>query len=490
MSAISALKGYRTQFVYSLYRILKAYNKKYTFKPEGLYEDLDIIDEKGNYLEIIQVKNKSKTLVFNDLFSKKDSFFKRANKLLENQDKAILKLVSFGDISNELIDKCKLSNKLHKKGFDSSKIDRILKNYVIPEKVDEETLYQEIIRMLNDIRPFTNPLVAIELLIFWVYKSAEEQGRIDTKKIISSLDSIGVFLNEQKSFVNQFGNTILPFINRTLSEINSAQLKKEFYYGVSSRYEHILSNLDITRTEKLSTIDKAFKESNVVFVHGASGQGKSTLAYRYVNDFSDTNSSYELKLSNNYNELYETINSLNALCKELLFPVLIYIDIKPQDVYWNDLLQHLSAKKNLQFLITIRQEDWNRVTLGADYNFRDLELAFNKTEAKTIYESLSNYKKDLKFTDFEESWLKFGNKGLLLEYIYLINQGDTLRARLQNQISRLELQEKINELETLRFVCLADSFGAKVNYVKLLDTVQINRTLSNKVVRSLEKEYL
>lgn len=490
MSAISALKGYRTQFLYSLYRILKAYNKNYIFKPEGFYEDLDIIDEEGKYIEIIQVKNKSQTLVFTDLFSKKNSFFKRANKLLENQDNAIIKLVSFGGVSNELVDKSALSKKLHKKGFDTFKVDRILNNYVIPEIVNEETLYEDIVKMLNDIRPFTNPHVAIELLIFWIYKSAEEQERIDTVKIISSLDSIGVFLNEQKSFVNQFGNTILPFSNRTLNEINSVQLQEEFYYGVSSRYEHILSNLDISRNDKLSSIEKAFKETNVVFVHGASGQGKSTLAYRYISDFSESNTSYELKLSNNYNELYETINSLNALCKELLFPVLIYIDIKPQDVYWNDLLQQLSAKKNLQFLITIRQEDWNRVTLGADYNFRDIELTFNKTEAKTIYESLSNYKKELKFTDFEESWLKFGNKGLLLEYVYLINQGDTLRARLQNQISRLEQEEKINELETLRFVCLSDSFGAKVNYTKLIDAIQINRNLSNKVVKSLEKEYL
>lgn len=490
MSAISALKGYRTQFLYSLYRILKDYRKNYTFKPEGFYEDLDIIDEKGNYIEVIQVKNKSETLIFSDLFSKKDSFFKRASKLIENQNKATIKLVSFGNVSNELIKKSLLSKKLRKKGFDPVKIDRILSNYQVPEIVEEETLYKEIIELLNDIRPFLNPSIAIELLIFWIYKSAEEQRKIDAKKIVSVLDSIGVFLNEQKSFVNQFGNTILPFNNRTLNEVNAVQLEEEFYYGVSSRYEHILSNLDISRTEKLYTIDKAFKETNVVFIHGASGQGKSTLAYRYLHDFSESNTSYELKLSNNYNELYETISSLNALCKELLFPVLIYMDIKPQDAYWNDLLQQLSAKKNLQFLITIRQEDWNRVTLGADYNFKDIELTFDKTEAEIIYESLSKYKKELKFTDFEESWLKFGNKGLLLEYVYLINQGDTLKARLESQISRLEQEEKISELETLRFVCLSDSYGAKINYKKLIDFIQINKSLSNRVVKNLEREYL
>lgn len=490
MGAISALKGYRTQFLYSLYRVLKDYKKNYVFKPEGFYEDLDITDAKGNYVEVIQVKNKSETLVFTDLFSKKDSFFNRASKLLESQNKAILKLVVFGDISNELIDKSVLSKKLRKKGFDSIKIDRIIQNYQIPEIIEEEYLYNEVTKLLNNVRPFSNPAVAIELLIFWIYKSAEEQREIESQKIISNLDSIGVFLNEQKSFVNQFGNTIIPFNNLTLNEINTTQLEEEFYYGVSSRYEHVLSNLDILRNEKLFLLDKAFKETNVVFVHGASGQGKSTLAYRYIHDFSESNTSYELKLSNNYNELYETISCLNALCKELFFPVLIYIDIKPQDIHWNELLQQLSAKKNLQFLITIRQEDWNRVTLGADYNFKDIELIFDRDEAEIIYKNLSSFKKDLKFTDFEESWLKFGNKGLLLEYVYLVNQGDTLRTRLENQISRLEQEEKISELETLRFVCLSDSYGAKINFKRLTDFIQINRSLSNRVVKNLEKEYL
>ena len=64
MGAISALKGYRTQFLYSLNKILSEYDKNYIFRPEGEYEDLDILDIHGNYLEIIQVKNKNSTLTF------------------------------------------------------------------------------------------------------------------------------------------------------------------------------------------------------------------------------------------------------------------------------------------------------------------------------------------------------------------------------------------------------------------------------------------
>jgi hypothetical protein len=490
MGAISALKGYRTQFLYSLYRILKDYHKGYIFKPEGEYEDLDIQDENGNYLEIIQIKNKSETLVFSDLLSKKDSFFKRAIKLLDKQDNVVVKIISFGNVSNELVDKKKLSKKLIQKGFNINKVDKLLDNYESPEVINEVWLNEELIKLIKDIRSFSNPIITLELLIFWVYKSAEMQKKIKSKEIISTLDSIGTFLSEQKSFINQFGNTILPFSDKKINNTNEEILQNEFYYGVSAKYEHIIKELDVNRYEKINNIKEAFSDSNIVFIHGASGQGKSTLAYRYIHDFSDSNASYELKLSNDYNEASETINSLNALCKELRFPILVYIDVKPQDKYWNDLLKELSAKNNLNFLITIRQEDWNRATLGADYNFSDIELTFNKTEASFIYESLSNYKRDLKFTDFEESWLKFGSGGLLLEYVYLINQGDTLKARLKSQVYRLEEQEKISELETLKFVSLSDNYGAKISFKKIVTEVDINSTISNKITRHLEKEYL
>ena len=490
MGAISALRGYRTQFLYSLYKILKDYKNDYVFNPEGEYEDLDILNRNGDYVEIIQIKNKSETLVFSDLLSKKDSFFGRAIKLLDKQDNVAVRLISFGRVSDELFDRKKLSNKLVQKGFEKNKVDKLLENYQNPLVVSETWLNEELIKLIKNIRNFLNPTVTIELLIFWIYKSAEMQKKIKSKEIISTLDSIGIFLNEQKNFVNQFGNTILPFSDRKPSDSDERILQNEFYYGVSAKYEHIIHGLDVHRDDKLEQIKDAFFHNNIVFIHGASGQGKSTLAYRYIYDFSNVYVSYELKLSNNYNEVYETINSLNALSKSLSFPVLVYIDVNPQNIYWNDLLKELSAKNNLHFLITIRQEDWNRTTLGTDYIFHEIELLFNKTEASFIYKSLSNFKKDLKFTDFEESWLKFGNEGLLLEYVYLINQGNTLKSRLKNQIYRLEEEEKISELETLKFVSLSDNYGAKISFKRILNEIEINPILSNKITRHLEKEYL
>lgn len=108
MGAIFALKGYRTQFLYSLYKILSEYNNGYIFQPEGKFEDLDILDANNSYIEIIQIKNKSNPLVYSDLISKKTSFFQRASNVLNHSPNVIVKLVSFNEISDELTNKEKL----------------------------------------------------------------------------------------------------------------------------------------------------------------------------------------------------------------------------------------------------------------------------------------------------------------------------------------------------------------------------------------------
>ncbi|NIJ46588.1 hypothetical protein FHR24_003078 [Wenyingzhuangia heitensis] len=297
-------------------------------------------------------------------------------------------------------------------------------------------------------------------------------------------------MNQQKNFNTHFGNTILPLNSKELNIENINSLKEGFYEGISVRYEHILADLDILRIDKLNAIDNNFQKNNIVFIHGASGQGKSTLAYRYLHNYIDSNAVYELKLSNNINDVYEVISSLNALCEGLDFPITVYIDVQPQSNYWNDVLKELSNKNNLQFLITIRQEDWNRTILGEDYNFSNIELSFNEEEAKIIYTLFSQYKTNLIFTDFNESWIQFGSKGMLLEYVYLITQGDKLKIRLKNQINRLENENKTTELEILRYACLADSFNSRIQYKEIINRLNIERSLSNLHIKLLEKEYL
>ena len=81
MSVPAALRGYRTQYLYTLYRILNEDDPRTFFRPEGK-EDLDIKFGNG-YTELVQVKNLSKTLTFSDLQSKGKTLFKADKQQLD-----------------------------------------------------------------------------------------------------------------------------------------------------------------------------------------------------------------------------------------------------------------------------------------------------------------------------------------------------------------------------------------------------------------------
>ena len=63
----------------------------------------------------------------------------------------------------------------------------------------------------------------------------------------------------------------------------------------------------------------------------------------------------------------------------------------------------MASKKNFNFLVTIREEDWNSIEVGDRFSFSEIELTFEPDEAELIYDSLNNYNKDLKFVDFNNA---------------------------------------------------------------------------------------
>lgn len=489
MSAIAALKGYRTQFLYSLHRIITDSVSDYTYHIEGQYEDIDILSSGGKYAECLQVKNLSTTLTFSDLFSAQDSFFRRIVKVSSANPNMKSKIISFSSVSDELNDNSKLRTKLRSKKFTDNDIQTILAHYTTPVLVSEESLYSDIVDNLKRDHPFVDPQIAVELLLSWIYYSAEKQISITKTSLIQAIQRVGLFVQERVKFQSQYGSTILPLQIKSIDD-NISVLKEGYFAGVSAKYEHILAGLDIIRHGKLSDIDKAFATNNIVFVHGASGQGKSSLAYRFLSDNCVDGTVYELKLSSSFNDVRDTINCLDGLCKGLNIPVVIYMDVLPDNNYWNEVIKELACKSNLKFLITLRQETWNKTILGEDYNFKDIELIFDKEEAESIYSSIFNNNGELVYANFEESWVQFGGNGLLLEYMYFLNHGEKLKIKLQSQIRQFEDKSNVEELKVLRYVCLADRFNAKVEIGKLLNKAGISLELARLRIGNLEKEYL
>ena len=52
--------------------------------------------------------------------------------------------------------------------------------------------------------------------------------------------------------------------------------------GINASPDHIRSGCDLRRGRWLDEIKGRFLKNNIVLIKGASGQGKTTLAYRYL----------------------------------------------------------------------------------------------------------------------------------------------------------------------------------------------------------------
>ncbi len=499
LGAISALKGYRVQFLYTLYRILSYKEFEVEFHPEGKFEDLDVYAKNGKVVEIIQVKDLGKVLTLADITTtkKENTFLKRAIKAYEQGNNPIIKLISFGQINEDVKS---LSNseyskslieKLKKQGLTQKDIE-VLKGNFKYETVNELNIENNIQSSIEEWGSFADIKITLDLLIYWIYYSAEKQLSITPIDFKAQFDKICKFQRERISFEKTF-NSLIQFLDTATETEDIEHLKLDFYKGISASYKHILANVDVIRDDKLKLIQEKFNDTNIVFVHGASGQGKSTLAYRFLNDYRLGKTVLELKhLPENINTIYDVINSLEGISKGIRFPLTVYIDVEPGNKEWIQILRELAHKKNFNFLVTIREEDWNSIEVGDKFDFSEIELTFEEAEAELIYKALDSFNKDLKFINFSNAWEYFGGKGPLLEFVYLITQNESLSTKLNyqiNQIRRDTSEFGKEKIKVLRHIVLADCFGSKVKLKELNDFLQLNNEILF-LIDLLQKEYL
>ncbi len=496
MSGIAALKGYRTQFLYSLYLILSENKKNRTYFLEGI-EDIDIYDENSNLIELLQVKNLTKQITLSDLLSKtKTSFFRRY--LSVQCKKANIKpiIVSFGSFSSELLSWIEAKNSITKNERKAIQAYELTENewYIIKRNIqvvliNEVDIYNSILELLKDKYPFTDPIPTIKILVYWLSFNAEKQRIVTTDKLFSEIQKIAIFLAETIAVTNQLGIFISPINESLLENLDPNSLIEEYYSGISARYEHILANLDVVRNDFLDIVVNGFEEHNVIVLRGASGQGKSTLAYRYIQDYCPSNFVYEITLQEDFINTRSAITAIRGLSKELSISVLFLINVQPNSVEWLKIVREFSNDKQINFLITVRQEDWYKaIAYGIEFRLKEIEVSLTKQEARNIYSKINEKHIDFANTDFDEAWIRFGESGPLLEFVYSITKGESLTAKLHQQVSILEnenLSAPNEILNVLRVIVLIDAYGGRVDVRKIRG---VNNILG--ITKRLEKEYL
>ncbi|MDR6920199.1 hypothetical protein [Chryseobacterium sp. 2987] len=503
MSAIAALRGYRTQFLYSLHYILSTLENDLIYRLEG-EEDLDVLDNQGELLYAIQLKNLGKTITLSDILSdKKTSFIKR---FLERYVSAVPVLVSYSEVSADLRNWNQHSGDISKKEKEvlkkyklSGEEWKLVKSKIQFREISEETVAEDVERMMKEHFPEIDPAPTAGYLLNWLQLIAEKQQPITAKDFYSKIQDFAIYLTERIALHHQYGLVLKPLHKVSTNDINQELLEKEFYNATLTRFEHILLGLDINRESYLQKIKDNLTGNNIVVVKGASGQGKTALLYSYVHHYINDWLSFELNIQQAPVISQQSIQAIAAISKKLEIPVVFVINVNPNTTDWLQIVKESVHFNHIKFLVAIRSEDWYRATaIGIEFHHHEVDLSLSEDEAKMIYSNLNKRNKICHFTDFEEAWIQMGGNVRLLEFVYSITQGDSLYNKLKHQVRQIVNEGSYNsnqQIAFLRMVSLADSHGAKIDVSKLdknVDYLFILEKLENEYLirRSSDRKYI
>lgn len=498
--ASPAYRGYRLQVLYTLWRILGIQNSQSNFQPEGL-EDLTIYsDSLDKPTEIVQIKAYSDDLALSDLQpNSPHSFLHRVTAYLEIEPRPSIKLVCFGSVGPELEQALsgiadaqeQVIKKLVGYGFSHERASDVVETLELV-RVDENQLTENVENQLQQLLTGVAPKETFDLLNLWLYRCAEEKTYVSQQEIIQKITQVGSFLSERYAFHQEWFTTIKPIELDKGVELD--HLADEFYEGISARYEHIFAGVDVKRPEKLASIEAAYQKHNVVIIHGASGQGKSTLAYRYIHDFYPNNWRFQVRGIQSRKHAFSITTALLGHINAIGLPTIVYLDVTPSETDWTDLVRELASHRLIRVLVTIREEDFRRASISHDeFQYSTLELMFDEQEANAIYVSLQAVKQSENFISFVDAWSRFGEQGPLLEFVYLVTQGESLRSKLERQISRLRDEVRTqklmpNELELLTLVAVASSYSGRLRISSVVNDLNLSEPA--RTFELLEKEYL
>jgi hypothetical protein len=472
------------------------------FQPEGV-EDLAVFNAQNQLVEAVQVKSFSYNITLSHLVSAnpEGSFFHRAVSLMHGERTPIVTLASFGPVGQELQQAVAGEKQAHGRvvqklvdshGFAGDEAIAVLKALKI-ETLDEDLLSEQVLERLKVAVTGADPEASFDLLNHWLYGCAERKTVLSHQDVVDRINRIGRFVSERTAHHLVWFTSVVPIESRMLESGEQETLKFDFYRGVAARYDHILADVDVARPEKIELITAAFAERNTVILHSASGQGKSTLAFRYIHQELSEAWRYQVRMVDGRSEALVIAAALEGYASALGEPVVVFIDVTPRDVGWPELIEQLALNRLIRVIVAIREEDWRQAKFVDTDAFREVELSFDQVEAEQIYSSLVGSDLPKTLLDFEDAWNKFGQSGPLLEFVYLITQGGLLRDRLSGQVAKLKRDANrgnrgSEELELLRLVAVASAFGARLSIKSLASFLSLPAL--DEAINLLEDEYL
>ena len=331
----------------------------------------------------------------------------------------------------------------------------------------------------------------LRALFFEAFSWSIEKQLIERSDLIRLIDWVkediskgGANPAEQKRWLSKVSFAESPLVNET-----------GYFEGKAARPIHITLGLPIRRNKWEQRIEDTFNKFDITVIRSSSGQGKSTLAWQFSKHLTEKGFAvYEMLWCGDEKEIGNIMTLLEGRVKVGEVVVIVIDGLSKAVSKWHALARNIDHLP-IKFIITAREEDWYRY--GADSSqlrlrLVDIDMSFE--EAELIYKQLYNKGKiHGSITSWQPEWEKVKERGLLIEYVYLLTKGEMIGDRLRMQIANLNsIQDGKAIIEILRLISLADQLNIKIQSKKLVNHIEAHIGFQRdrgEVLRSVEKEY-
>ncbi len=491
------IRGIRFQVLYSVLRAFDLYEEAdpdSSVMPEGL-EDFDIssIETETVY---VQVKTSTKSWNWAKLKDVLKSFIEihRAN------PKSQYNLVVDFELKTDL---ARLASRVRLSSADRDRIDKkflklckssgasdaealeILNRLTlvsIPEQELQIRLQEQVITRfeLSSEAYVTYLDVLVARFLEW----SKERRKVSRADLETVRVRVGEALASEGTF-QAYGSGLIQQIS--WSPDNSTN---DFLDGKNTRPGHIANDLDVHRSKWIDKIDEAVNISKICILRASSGQGKSTLLFRYACDFWPADHTYIIRAVGKPEEL-EALRAFIQFRSETGLPMYLLIDnVDMRTQLWPLIAQQAKAF-GIPILVSCRHEDWFRFAIDSLTGYEIVEPVLTPIEAGEIFERLASGDR-IHESVVSAGWAfeKLGEPQLLMEFVYLVTHGQLLEDRLRDQLNVINRSgEDAAKIEILRRVSLAHTLGSRMETSALLSEIEF-RDDPQFTLKSLIDEYI
>lgn len=260
-----------------------------------------------------------------------------------------------------------------------------------------------------------------------------------------------------------------------------------FYQGVKVKPGHIAAGLVVDRPDDMDDVIKALKQRRHVLVSGPSGAGKSALMWMSANGLAGELRWYQITARAVTADADIIIRFIRARRPSEKSPIGLAFDEvgSTNNDLWDVLVRELRGLPDVYFLGSVRQEDVMLIANQSDTEFIPVSLTEKLAESvwmRLYAEKQTNWEHWLE--PFEQS------KGLMLEYVHLLTQGQRLAAVIDEQVQQRQREGRYDELAIIRSTAVIFAHGGEVQVAKLLDLHELKPVAASQSLKRLINEHL